>query len=125
MASVATLSASVQMVSAVRGRLDTWCVASRRTDQPFTSEVPRLLAERNLSIRALARQAGVTDAHLSRVLRGVRYKTPSGDLARRVAVALDLPDDYFPEYREAFVIDKVRADPRLRDHLYRKLRPRP
>ena len=84
-------------------------------------EVPRLLAERNLTIRGLARQAGVTDSHLSRVLRGVAYKTPSSELARRVAVALDLPQDYFPEYREAFVIERIKADAQLRDQLYRKL----
>jgi hypothetical protein len=34
------------------------------------------------------------------------------------AIALGLPRDYFPEYREAFVIDRVRSDPRLRDELY-------
>jgi hypothetical protein len=46
------------------------------------------------------------------VLRRVSYKTPSPDLARRVAVALDLPPDYFPEYREGFVIGKTCTQPR-------------
>jgi len=87
--------------------------------------VPVLLEERGLSIRALAQRAGVTDAHLSRVLRAVNYKTPSADLARRVAVALDLPEDYFPEFREAFVIEKIRRDARLREQLYKRLRGRP
>jgi hypothetical protein len=32
--------------------------------------------------------------------------------------------DYFPEYREAFVIDRVRSDPRLRDELYVRVEPR-
>jgi len=97
-------------------------VARRRTSNPFVVELPRLLEQRHLSIRALARQAGVTDAHLSRVLRRADYKTPSGDLTRRVAVALGLPEDYFPEYREAFVIDTIRNDPELRDRLYGRLR---
>jgi len=87
-------------------------------------EVPRLLQERGWSIRELARRAEVTDAHLSRVLRRVNYKTPSGELARRVAVALELSNDYFPEYREAFVIEAVRRNARLREDLYRKLRKR-
>lgn len=95
-----------------------------KTDRPFVVEVPRLLRERGWSIRELARRAGVTDAHLSRVLRRANYKTPSGDLARRVASALDLPDDYFPEYREAFVIEQLKKDPRFRDELYRKLKGR-
>lgn len=95
-----------------------------KTDKPFVVEVPRLLRERGWSIRELSRRAGVTDGHLSRVLRRANYKTPSGDLTRRVAVALDLPEDYFLEYREAFVIDSVRKDARLREQLYGKLRGR-
>ena len=94
------------------------------TDRPFVDELPRLLAEREMSLRALAREVGVTDAHLSRVLRRVEYKTPSADLARRVAVALGLPPDYFPEFREGFVIDWIRSDRALRDELYDRLRKR-
>ena len=94
---------------------------SHTTNERFADEVPRLLGERGLSIRALARAAGVTDAHLSRVLRGVNYKTASPDLARRVAIALDLPADFFPEYREGVVIDGVKNDPKLRDSLYKQL----
>ena len=100
-------------------------VSAKRTDRPFVVELPRLLEEQGLSLRALARQAGVTDAHLSRVVRQVNYKTPSGELTRRVAVALGLPEDYFPEFREAFVIDRVRSDSRLREQLYKRLRRRP
>lgn len=37
-------------------------MAAERTQTPFVDEVPRLLAERGLSIRALARGVGVTDA---------------------------------------------------------------
>ena len=92
-----------------------------RTDARFSDEVPRLLKERQMSLRSLARASGVTSAHLSRVLRGVNYKSASGDLARRVANALDLPDDYFPEFREAFVIERLKEDPSLRDHLYARL----
>lgn len=92
------------------------------TERSFVVEVPDLLRDRGWSIRELARRAGVTDAHLSRVLRRASYKTPSGDLARRVATALGLPDDYFPEFREAFVLEAVKADARLRDELYERLR---
>jgi len=99
-------------------------VVATQTNRPFVVEVPRLLQERGWSIRELARRSDVTDAHLSRVLRRANYKTPSGELARRVAVALGLPDDYFLEFREAFVIDAVRQSPRLREDLYRQLRKR-
>lgn len=93
-----------------------------RTNAPFVEELPRLLEERKLTLRALARKAGVSDAHLSRVLRRKDYKTPSADLARRVARALELPDDYFAEYREGVVIDEIKANARLRDRLYDQLR---
>lgn len=96
-----------------------------QTTKRFAEEVPRILRERGLSIRALARAADVTDAHLSRVLRGVNYKTASPDLARRVALALDLPEDYFPEYREGIVIERIRHDPRLRDRLYQEFSASP
>jgi transcriptional regulator with XRE-family HTH domain len=92
--------------------------------QPFVEEVPRLLAERGMSLRALATAAHVDPGHLSRVLRRAAYKTPSADLTARVAEALDLPRDYFPEFREAVVVDAVQADPELRERLYRRLKPR-
>jgi transcriptional regulator with XRE-family HTH domain len=93
-------------------------VAANRTNRRFIEELPVLLRERQMSLRALAREVGVTDAHLSRVLRQVGHKTPSADLARRVAVALGLRPDYFPEFREGVVVERVRKDAKLRDRLY-------
>lgn len=93
-------------------------MASTRTNRPFPEELPRLLQERGLSLRSLGERVGVTGAHLSRVVRGVNYKSVSGDLAGRVALALDLPRDYFPEYREGVVVERVRRDSAYRDRLY-------
>ena len=92
-----------------------------RTNRPFVDEVPRLLAEREISIRQLARLVGVDIAHLSRVLRGADYKRVSEGLARRVAIAFGLAEDYFPEAREAVVIERVRRDAAFRDELYDRL----
>lgn len=95
----------------------------KRAKRPFADELPDLLDKRGISLRALARSAGVNDAHLSRLLRGVGYRTrPSRDLAQRIAEALDLPHDYFTEYREAVVIDEIKRNPRLRDQLYARLK---
>jgi transcriptional regulator with XRE-family HTH domain len=75
-----------------------------------------------MSLRALAREVGVSDAHLSRVIRGVGYRTgPSTQLAGRVARALGLPVHYFREYREGAVIEAVKRDPRLREELFDRL----
>lgn len=70
---------------------------------------------------ALAAATGVSQSHLSRVLRRANSKSVSGDLAGRVALALGLPRDYFPEYREAAVVERVRRDPTYRDRLYDRL----
>jgi transcriptional regulator with XRE-family HTH domain len=91
------------------------------TNARFADEVPRLLEERGMSIRALAVKVEVNPSHLSRVLRQANYKSVSRELARRVALALNRPEDYFPEYREAYVIDRIHDDPKLRDDLYARL----
>jgi hypothetical protein len=78
-----------------------------------------------MSLRALSIKIGVSDSHLSRVLRHKDYKSAGPELARKVAAALDLPDDYFPEYREAYVIGRIKNDPGLRDRLYARLAPGP
>ena len=75
-----------------------------------------------MSLRALARMVGVGDDHLSRVRRGARDKRATGELTRRVAAALDLPEDYFPEARLAFVVDRLTNHPELRDRIYDQLR---
>jgi transcriptional regulator with XRE-family HTH domain len=93
-----------------------------RSNRPFVEELPELLRERGLSLRKLAQRADLNPSHLSRVLRRVDYKTPSGELVRRIAVALDLPYDYFPEYRASVVFEKISADGALRDELYERLR---
>jgi transcriptional regulator with XRE-family HTH domain len=95
---------------------------AKTTDRPFVEEVPRLLKARGMSIRTLAASVGVSDSHLSRVLRQADYKTPSTGLTTRVAEAFGLPVDYFPEFREAYVVQRVKADPQLRNRLYARLK---
>ena len=94
---------------------------ARWTDTPFTVELPRLLHERGLSLRALARAIGINDSHLSRVVRRADYKAASAELTRRIAVELGLPPDYFPDVREAAVISVIKTDPDLRDRLYDRI----
>lgn len=93
----------------------------RRTSSHLADELPRLLKDNGLTLRGLARAAGVDHGHLSRVLRHERGKTAGPDLAGRVAEALGLPRDFFPEYRESAVIDRLRRDGDLRDELYDRL----
>jgi transcriptional regulator with XRE-family HTH domain len=96
-------------------------MAEARSEQRFVDEVPRLLAQRGMSLRALARAVEVSPGYMSRVLRGRDNKSPSAELAERVALAFGLPRDYFPDFREAVVIRRIRGDARLREELYKRL----
>jgi hypothetical protein len=93
-------------------------MATKRTNRPLREELARLIEARRL--RAVARDIGVNDTLLWRVAK--EMQTPSGELARQVAVALGHPDDYFPEFRLAFVLQHLGDHPRLRDRLYDQLR---
>jgi transcriptional regulator with XRE-family HTH domain len=97
-------------------------LSTDQTDTPFTADLPRLLRERGISLRALARQIGISDSHLSRVVRKADYKTASPELTSKVAAALGLPPDYFPEFREAYVLERIRSDAKLRNELYARLK---
>jgi transcriptional regulator with XRE-family HTH domain len=92
-------------------------MAKPRTQTPFTAALPQLLHERGLSLRELSRRLGMDATYLSRVRRG--QKRLPDDLPKRVAVALGLPEDYFPEAREALIVDAVRRQPELRERVYR------
>jgi transcriptional regulator with XRE-family HTH domain len=105
----------------VRSRPNTPGMRTKRTARPFSEGLPELLEQRGLSLRALARLVGVGDDHLSRVLRGARAKRATGELTRRVAVALELPEDYFPEARIAFIVEYLDKHPILRDRVYDQL----
>jgi len=87
-------------------------------NRPLAECLEALLAERGMSIRELARRTGASPAHLSRVIRGVDRSRPSGALARRVAVALELPPDHFAEARLRAILESLRADAELRDEVY-------
>ncbi len=90
------------------------------TTKPFAEELPRLLAERQLTLRALAREVGGLDhSYLSRMISG---RTPVNVThAERISIFLGLNRAFFPEVREARVIDAIRRDPKLRDALYSRL----
>jgi plasmid maintenance system antidote protein VapI len=93
-------------------------VSSRQfTTRSFADELPRLLRERNESVRGLAREVGGIDhAYLSRMIS--REAPVNSEHAKRIARYLGLPPDYFPEVRETAVIAAIKARPRLRDEIY-------
>jgi transcriptional regulator with XRE-family HTH domain len=96
-----------------------------RYSQSLADDLPRLLEERGMTLRALASEIGVNQSYLSRVLgpRGIKAsRRASPEAARKIALALGLPEDYFPEVREDYVVVRVRNEPATRDRFYRQLR---
>jgi transcriptional regulator with XRE-family HTH domain len=91
---------------------------AKHPSKSFREELPNLLNERGLSLRALARAAGVGHDQLSRALSGDRNARASGDLAQAVSRALSLPDDYFAEARLAQIMAALRQDHQLLDRVY-------
>jgi transcriptional regulator with XRE-family HTH domain len=92
-----------------------------RTELPLHESVPALLegAGEIGSLRALADAVGHHVSFLSRVLNGERRVTV--ELLEKVATALGVPSDYFPEYRELKVAAAVASDGDLRDCFYDEL----
>lgn len=62
-----------------------------QTDSPMLWRVRRLAAERGLTVRSLARRAGIEQQNLARWARSWPGPMNSGRLARRVAKALGVP----------------------------------
>jgi transcriptional regulator with XRE-family HTH domain len=103
-------------------------VSRRRSRRPIADELRELLVARGLSLRSLAKEIGVDQAYLSRIIgpRGAEEsRRPSRKVLTEISRALDLPDDYFPEYRQLVVIDALRDDLELSDRVYDSLKRRP
>ena len=96
-------------------------LARRLSQREFVVEFSELLVERGVSLRSVARDAGVDPTFLSRAVRGVNGKSPSVELIGRVSVALGLPEDYWPEVRLAVVVRALESDSVLREDLYRRV----
>jgi transcriptional regulator with XRE-family HTH domain len=96
-------------------------VAQRRSRERLVDQLPALMQARALSINRLAQLVGVSQSHLSRAVRRADRKSVSGELAERIAIAMELPADWFPETRREWVLQRVRSDPVLCDRLYDEL----
>jgi len=90
----------------------------RRASRPSRG----VASERGLSINRLAKEIGVSQSHLWRLVHGkAPVPRPRVPLIERVARALAVPPSYFAESREHLVLEAVKNDPTLRDELYDQL----
>jgi transcriptional regulator with XRE-family HTH domain len=94
---------------------------ARRSTTPLADQLPVLLEEHGLSGNQLAKMVGVNQSHISRILREADKKTVTGPLAARIADVLGLPEDWFPETRQARLFERLRGDQAMSDRLYDQL----
>lgn len=104
-------------------------LAAPRTTEPLDEALPALLAERGLSLRALALELEVDPGHLSKAVRRLEGKRATRGLLERIANVLGVDPAYFSEYRQHLVVEALESNPKRRDELYdelvaRRRRPR-
>lgn len=93
----------------------------KRSNTSFADSWRALLEKNGWSQKEVAIGAGVDPSFFSKALREKSYKRLSPDVVARISVWAGLPVDYFPEVREAAVLNAVRSDPDLRDRLFDEL----
>ena len=92
----------------------------RFSDEPFGSTIQRLMAETNVTYRALAEKTGLSAGYLNHLVHGNR-PVPSNDVVETLAKALDVEAEHFREYRVRVITEKLEAMPELVDRLYKRL----
>lgn len=90
-------------------------------DETLDSALKRLLKGRGTSLRRLAETLERDVGFLSRAVRGAGGKNASAQLLSEMAAALNVPPEWFAPVREARVIAAIKADPMLRDRLFREV----
>jgi transcriptional regulator with XRE-family HTH domain len=85
--------------------------------EPFGPAVARLMRERGLSYRGLARETGLSAGYLNHLVQGTR-PAPSDEVLERLAAALGVTVDRFTEHRLRRVVERLGGRPELVDRLY-------
>lgn len=91
---------------------------SAKCDLAIAEILPKLLAERGISLRALSVAIGVSPSHLSRALRGEEGKHISLDALVAIAEHLSIPPSFFREYRVERAVALVRVDLSLANRIF-------
>jgi transcriptional regulator with XRE-family HTH domain len=87
--------------------------------EPFGTAVARLMRERGLSYRGLARETGLSAGYLNHLVQGTR-PTPSDAVLERLAAALGVEVDHFTEHRLRRVVERLGEHPEMVDRLFRE-----
>ena len=92
----------------------------RFSNDPFGPTIQNLMAETNVTYRALAQKTGLSAGYLNHLVHGNR-PVPSNDVVRTLAEALGVEAEHFREYRLRVITDRLEGMPDLIDRLYKRL----
>jgi transcriptional regulator with XRE-family HTH domain len=90
------------------------------SDESFGVAIQNLMAELNITYRALADKTGLSAGYLNHLVHGNR-PVPSEDVIVSLAKALSVEPEHFREVRIRRISERLESMPDLIDRLYRRL----
>ena len=90
------------------------------SDESFGLAIQNLMAELNVTYRALADKTGLSAGYLNHLVHGNR-PVPSDDVIESLAKALSVEPEHFREVRIRRISERLESMPELIDRLYRRL----
>jgi transcriptional regulator with XRE-family HTH domain len=91
------------------------------SDDAFGVAIQNLMAELNITYRALADKTGLSAGYLNHLVHGNR-PVPSEDVIESLAKALSVEPEHFREVRIRRISERLESMPELIDRLYKRLR---
>jgi transcriptional regulator with XRE-family HTH domain len=92
----------------------------RYSDDGFGETIQRLMAETNVTYRALAEKTGLSAGYLNHLVHGNR-PVPADDVIEQLAKALGVEPEHFREVRIRRISERLEQMPELIDRLYKRL----
>ena len=93
----------------------------RFSDEPFGVAIQNLMAELNVTYRALADKTGLSAGYLNHLVHGNR-PVPSDEVIDSLASELSVEPEHFREVRIRRIAERLETMPELIDRLYKRLR---
>ena len=93
----------------------------RFSEEPFGPTIQRLMAEQDVTYRALADKTGLSAGYLNHLVHGNR-PVPSDDVIAVLGGALGVEPEHFREVRIRRIAERLETMPDLIDRLYKRLR---
>ena len=91
------------------------------SDESFGVAIQTLMAELNVTYRALADKTGLSAGYLNHLVHGNR-PVQSDDVIESLAKALSVEPEHFREVRIRRISERLESMPELIDRLYKRLK---